>query len=200
MSLANVIGSSQPAGSTNPIHVMSVDANGNPVGAGSVGSATVSGITLADAPLTLPPVTEGGLARTTPPVAVQNADVVNALFNIYGEQIVRHSLREMKGFQRTTLASSIAETQVVTPDATYKLDLYGLALSNTSATYTKVTVRDGVAGIVLGVFSIPPQDTRGFMLPACDGVPQSAINRAWTVQCGTSVADLEVTAFFTKNL
>lgn len=164
-------------------------------GSQSVGGPTASGATLA-----ANPVSTGGLARTTPPTAVANNQVVNDQKSIYGEQIVRNSLRETKGNQQTQISSSTSETTIVTADATYKLDLYGLILTNTSATGTKVTIKDSTAGTTRMVIYIPANDTRGFMLPACDGHKQSAVNNNWTATCGTSVAAIEITALFVQNL
>lgn len=167
---------------------------------GSAVTQPVAGPTAAGASLTANPVTGGALARTSPPTAVSNGQVVNLQANIYGENIVRHSLRETKGRQVTTITSSTAETTIVTADATYKLDLYGILLSNTSGSGTKVTLKDSTAGTTVLITYVPANDVRGFMLPACDALKQTAANNNWTATCGTSVASLEVTALTVQNL
>lgn len=101
--------------------------------------------------------------------------------------------------QQTTITSSTAETTIVTADATYKLDLYGLILTNTSATATKVTIKDSTTGTTRMVFQVPATDTRGFMLPADSGHKQATVNNNWTATCGTSVASIEITALFNKR-
>jgi hypothetical protein len=108
--------------------------------------------------------------------------------------------RTAKGQQQTTITSSTSETTIVTADATYFLDLYGLILTNTSATVTKVTIKDATSGTTRAVLEVPPTDTRGFMLRSLDAMGQSAINNNWTATCGTSVAALEVTALYLKTL
>lgn len=164
------------------------------------GSLAVGGPTASGGSLTANPQTIGGLAKTAPPTAVSTGQVVNLQTSIYGEPIVRHCLRETKGNQQTTITSSTAETTIVTADATYKLDLYGLVLANSSATGTKATLKDSTGGTTRIVFWVPANDTRGFMLPASDGHKQNAANNNWTLTCGTSIASLDISALFVQNL
>lgn len=146
------------------------------------------------------PVKYGGKAATAPPAAVSAADRVNAQFDIYGKQVVLSGgLREDRANQQTSV-STTTETVVVTADATYKLDLYGLTLANTSASACKVTVKDGTAGTTRFVFQVPAGDTRGFMVDPSGACKQSAANANWTVTCGTSVSTLEVTALTVRSL
>lgn len=172
----------------------------NTVSGGVNGSQSVGGPTASGSSIAANPVTIGTRAATAPPTAVANAQVVNAQANIYGELIVRHALRETKGNQQTTITSSTGETTIVTADATYKLDLYGLVLANSSGTATKVTIKDSTAGTTRFVFMIPAGEDRGFMLPASDGHKQAAANNNWTATCGTSVASVDITALFVQNL
>lgn len=146
------------------------------------------------------PVKIGGLAKTAEPTSVSDGQRVNALFGKGGKLIVRHALRESIGNQQTTITSSTSETTIVTADATYLLDLYGLVITNTSATYTKVTIKDSTTGTTRFVFSVPAQETRGFMLPSDAGHKQATANNNWTATCGTSVASIEITAMYAKNL
>jgi hypothetical protein len=159
-----------------------------------------AGGTAAGSSLTANPLTIGGRAATTMPTAVTDGQVINAMLTKTGKQVVRGVLRENIGNQQTTITSSVAETTIVTADATYKLDLYGLILTNTSATATKVTIKDSTGGTTRMVFQVPATETRGFMLSPDAGHKQNAANNNWTVTCGTSVASLEVTAMFTQEL
>jgi hypothetical protein len=136
---------------------------------------------------------------TAEPTAVTANDRVNAMYDIYGRQIVRGALREMKGAQKTTITSSASETTIVTADATYKLDLYSLIIANTSASAATVTIKDGTAGTTRFVFAVPAGETRGFHGPIDAAHVQSAANNNWTATC-TSVASIEITALFVKNL
>jgi hypothetical protein len=146
------------------------------------------------------PVKIGGVASTSTTAAVTNGQRVNAEFSKTGKQVVIGALREQITNQQTTITSSTVETTIVTADATYFLDLYGLILTNTSATATKVTIKDATSGTTRMVFQVPATDTRGFMLPVDSGHKQATVNNNWTVTCGTSVASLEVTALVNKRL
>jgi len=146
------------------------------------------------------PVKVGGTAKTSLPASVADADRTNAVFNKNGAQTVISALREQRGSQITTITSSTAETTVITADATYFLDLYGLIVTNTSATACKITIKDATAGTTRMVLQVPATETRGFMLPADAGHKQATVNNNWTVTCGTSVADIVVTALFNKTL
>lgn len=108
--------------------------------------------------------------------------------------------RLLKGRQVTTITSSTAETTIVTAIASTFLDIYGLILTNTSATATKVSIRDATAGGTISVFEVPPTDTRGLMLPLDSAIPQATVNNNWTATCGTSVASLEVTVLYVKRV
>jgi len=146
------------------------------------------------------PVKVGGKALTAEPTAVAANDRVNAMFDIYGRQITRGVLREMKGSQITTITASTAETTCVTADATYKQDIYGLIVTNTSATATEVSFKDDTAGTTRFMISVPANDMRGFMLPVDAGHLQAAANDNWTATCADSVSSIVITAMFVKNL
>lgn len=161
--------------------------------------ASVSGDVAHDGVDAGEPVKVGGKALTAQPTAVAANDRVNAMFDIYGRQVTLNALREMKGSQKTTITSSASETTIVTADATYKLDLYGLIIANTSATAASVTIKDSTAGTTRFILYIPAGDTRGFVLPMDAGHLQAAVNNNWTATC-TSVASIEITAMFVKNL
>lgn len=162
--------------------------------------ASVSGDVAHDSADAGEPVKVGGKALTAEPTAVAANDRVNAMFDIYGHQITRGALREMKGSQMTTITSSVSETTVVTADATYKLDVYGVIVTNTSATPTEVTFKDSTGGTSRFMISVPANDMRGFMLPIGDGHIQTAANNNWTATCADSVASVVITVLFVKNL
>jgi hypothetical protein len=107
------------------------------------------------------PVKFGGLAKTSNSTAVSDGQRVNALFSKHGKQIVSGSLRELKGRQVTTITDTSGHTIVNAVVSTY-CDLYGLILTNTGASATKVTVSDGTTSTI---FYVPAGETRGFMLP-----------------------------------
>lgn len=167
---------------------------------GASDGASVSGDVAHDSPDAGEPVKVGGKALTAEPTAVAANDRVNAMFDIYGHQVVRGALREMKGAQHTTITSSTSETTVVTADATYKLDVYGVIVTNTSATATEVTFKDSTAGTSRFMISVPANDMRGFMLPMDAAHLQNAANNNWTGTCADSVASVLITVLYVKNL
>jgi len=146
------------------------------------------------------PVKIGGQARTTNPTAVADADRVNAIYDKLGKQIVVGSIRDMKGVQHTTITSSTSETTIATAAASTFLDLYGLIITNTSATACSVTIKDATAGTTRLVVEVPATDTRGFMANESAAIPQATVNNNWTATCGTSVASIEITALYVKNI
>lgn len=183
------------------------------MGAGNTGTGSPR-VTIATDQLTLPvggtvasgasdtgnPVGVGGLALTAPPTAVSTTQRVRAMFDIYGKQIVRECLREDLANQATTITTSTAETTIVTADGTYKLDLYGLVLSNSSGTATNVTIKDSTSGTTRFTIYVPAGDTRGFTLPIAGAHKQNAANTNWTATSSASITSLFVTALTVRSL
>lgn len=162
-------------------------------------SVVAAGDVAATASDTGNPLKIGGASSSATPTKVTAGQRVAAWFGLRGEQVCVGATRENKGKQHTTITSSTAETTVVTQIASIFADLYGLMLSNTSASPTNVTVRDGTAGTVIAIVAVPANDVRGFMLPVDSAVPQATVNTNWTVQSSASISSLEVTAYYVKN-
>lgn len=163
-------------------------------------NAQVSGDTANAASDAGNPVKIGGVGKTANPTAVTDGQRVNAVFDKLGKQVVVGSIRDLKGIQQTTITSSTAETTVVTAVASTFLDVYGCIVTNTSATVTKVTFKDSTAGTTRFVIEVPATDTRGFMLGESAAVAQATVNNNWTATCGTSVAGVEITMLYVKNI
>lgn len=163
-------------------------------------SQPVIGPTASGASLTVAPVTTGGLAKTANPTAVTDGQVVNALFDKLGKQVVVGAVRDLKGITQTSVSNTTSETTIIAAVASTFLDLYGLILANTGATTTKVTIKDATSGTTRAIIEVPTLETRGFMLPVDSAIPQAAVNNNWTVTCGSATTALEVTAFWVKNI
>ena len=104
-----------------------------------------------------------------------------------------------KVVQTTTITASTSETTILTANATNLQDIYGLIISNTSATATSVTIKDATAGTTRMNISVPAGETRGFMLAVSDAVPQqSAVNNNWTATSSVSVSSLVITVLAIK--
>lgn len=154
----------------------------------------VQGSVASDSPDAGNPVKIGTIGRTTLPTPVADGDRVNTMGNKYGELTTVHAIREMRGNQVTTITASTAETTIVTAVAAFNLDLYGLIVTNTSATGVNVAIRDATAGTIRMNIAVPAGETRGYMLPASDGHKQAAVNNNWTAQVSASVTSVIITA------
>lgn len=146
------------------------------------------------------PAKIGGLAKTANPSAVADGQRVSQLYDKLGKAITVGAIRVLKGTQKTTISASTSEITIVTAVAATFLDLYGLVLSNTGSTTTKVDIRDTTGGSIIATIEVPATDTRGFMLPVDSAIGQTTVNTNWTAQCAASTTAMEVTALFVKNL
>lgn len=177
------------------------DGSGNPaLSVESGGILKTSGSIAHDAADANNPVKVGGQARTTNPTAVADADRANFITDKVGKQIAVSAIRELKGIQTTTISSSTTETTIVTAVASTFCDIYRLVIANTSASACKVTIKDSTAGTTRYVFNVPAGDTRGFSGDAGSAVIQATVNNNWTATCGTSVADIVITAEYVRNI
>jgi hypothetical protein len=141
----------------------------------------------------------GGVGKTANPTAVTDGQRVNAIFDKLGKLVVVGTLRDLRKTQQTTITSSTTETTIITAGGVGVFnDLLALIITNTSATATKVTIKDATAGTTRMVLQVPAATTVSPVLPN-DGFPQSAANAAWSLTCGTSVAGVEVSAVYTQN-
>jgi hypothetical protein len=174
--------------------------NGVLVDLGANNDVTATGNVAHDAVDSGNPIKTGGQARTTNPTAVADADRTNFIADKLGKQVVVGSIRDLKADQATTITSSTTETTIVTAVASTFCDLYGLIVTNTSATATEVVFRDVTAGTARFSIQVPAGDTRGFMLPESAAYKQATVNTAWTAQCSASVASIKINALYVKNI
>lgn len=126
----------------------------------------------------------------------------------WGRQIVvPHAVREMAAGQATTITSSTSETTILTAgdNQTFN-DVVGIIASNTSATATRVDIRDQLSTVTTipssqnGVIPLylPAGDMRGISLGGVI-IKQTNAGQAWTATCGTSVADVRIWVLYIKN-
>lgn len=142
----------------------------------------------------------GGMARTTNPTAVADADRVNAIFDKLGKQVVVGSIRDLKTTQYTVITSSTSETTVLTAaGAGVFLDVYGVIVTNSSATTCEVIFKDSTAGSNRFSIVVPGTTTAGFMLPESAAHVQASANNNWTATCTGSVASIKITMLAVKN-
>lgn len=142
----------------------------------------------------------GGVGKTANPTAVTDGQRVNATFDKLGKQVVVGSIRDLKGDAALTLTSTTTETSLIAAVASTFIDVYGLIVTNISATATEVIFRDVTAGTPRFSIMVPAGDTRGFMLSESAAYKQATVNTAWTAQCVTSVASVKISALYVKNI
>jgi hypothetical protein len=147
------------------------------------------------------PICGGVLARTSPQTAVANGQMARLAGSIYGETLAIGALREMKVRQKSIITNTSSAVNILTADASYKLDLYGLILNNRSATDCYVTIKDDTD--IVAVINVPKAGgpPAGFTLTVDSAIPQTAINKAWTATCSSaSIDSVEITALAVKHL
>lgn len=146
------------------------------------------------------PIVIAGRGATANPTANADGNVTRIMTDKLGKVIAVAAVRDLKGMQSTTITASTSETTIVTAVASTFLDLYGLILTNSSASATVVTIKDSTAGTTRAVIEVPAGDTRGFMLGAGEALPQATVNTAWTATSSVSVTSLFVSAYYVKNI
>jgi hypothetical protein len=163
-------------------------------GATNLGKAEDAGHTTGDVGVFALGVRNDTLADVTS----TTADYSQLATDLKGRVVTTGAPRALKVTQQTTITSSTSETTVLTAVTSTFLDVYGVIVTNTSATVTKVTFKDATAGTTRFVIEVPATETRGFMLPLDAAHVQAATNNNWTATCGTSVASVEITMLAVK--
>lgn len=158
-------------------------------GHGATGSAVPSGAQY-----------DGKIAKTALPSAGTDGNLVGAMADKFGRQVVLPvAMRDLIGTQTTTISASTSETTIVTAAASTFNDLIMLIISNTSAsTNTRIDFRDTTTGTILfSLESVGGAAPVGFSLPV--PIPQTSVNTNWTAQCSVSTTDIRIYAVFVKN-
>lgn len=186
-------------GTTNAVSLAQIGAT-TVVNGGVAGTLAVGGVTAAAASSTGNPVRVGMIGRTTNPTAVTDGQVANAVADKLGKQVVVGSLRDLKNNQITTITASVAETTIVTSVTSVFVDLYGIIITNTSATAVNVAIKDATAGTTRFNIAVPAGDTRGFMLNESAAIKQTAVTNNWTATVSASVTSVIITALTVQNL
>jgi len=141
----------------------------------------------------------GVRADTLADVSGATGDYIQMTTDLKGRVMVGSAPRTLKLNQVTTITASTSETTIVTAVASTFLDLYGLIVTNTSATAVTVAIKDATAGTTRLNIAVPAGDTRGFMLPIDAAIKQSAVNNNWTATT-QSVTSVIITALTVSNV
>lgn len=186
-------------GTTNAVSLAQIGAT-TVVTGGVAGTLAVGGVTATGASKTGNPVRIGAVGHTANPSAVTDGQAVDIITDKLGKQVVVGSIRDLKANQVTTITASTAETTIVTSVSSVFVDMYGLIITNTSATAVNVAIKDATAGTTRLNIAVPAGDTRGFMLPEGGAIKQAAVTNNWTATVSASVTSVIITALTVQNL
>lgn len=163
----------------------------------SVGAVTVKGYV---SPLAGPATTVGisGASDTAQTDATQTTSIGSFIKGLV--KLISDALnRTFNVNNHVTITSSTSETTILSAVAATYLDLYGLIITNTSATACNVTIKDDTGGTTRFVFAVGAGDTKGFVIPKESAHNQAVLNKSWTATCSASVASIDITALAVKR-
>lgn len=149
-----------------------------------------------------------GRAATTTPSAVTDGADVDLRLTSTGALVVATSTgadigglaRASKGDTHSTITASTTEATIIANGgAGVLLDVYGLIITNSSATACTVSIKDATAGTTRATIHVPAGDTRGFMVDPTGALKQATANNNWTATCSASVSSIFITALYTIN-
>lgn len=169
-----------------PVSIKSIPTvTSNVQGANSQGSTT----------LTNPILHE---SRTTNRAVTADASMSRPIVDKYGRQVVTPNIRDLVIQEAMVTISTTTETTISPAVASVFKDIHGLLITNTSATGTRVDIRDTTAGTVRASFMA--EAGKSIVLFFDQPLKQSAVNTNWTAQLGTAVTDVRITALVTQNI
>lgn len=137
-------------------------------------------------------------SRTTNRAVTPDASMTRPITDKYGRQIVALNVRDLVVQEAMVTITLTTETTISPAVASVFKDIHGLIITNTSATATRVDIRDTTAGTVRASFMAEAGKTSTYFLD--QPLKQSAVNTNWTAQLGTAVTDVRITAIITQNI
>jgi len=160
--------------------------------------ATVAGDTSAGSADSGKPVKIGGIVATSQTGAAATAgNRTNATFDKASRLVVTNSIRTAKLVQITAALTTSSATVVAAGGANIFNDIYGIIITNTSATSTYVTLVDNANSYV---FAAPANDTRGISFTTDSAIPQSVSNTAWTATIASGSATVSIAIMYVQNV
>jgi len=145
------------------------------------------------------PLKVGGIARTTNPTAVADADRIDAFFDDLGRQVIVSASRDLVTSNNITLTSTTETTLLAAGGAGVFHDAALITLSNTSSTAVRVDIRDSTAGSVLFSMFLAA-DGGGAVIPFNPPLPQTTANNNWTAQLSAAVTDVRIKIVAINNV
>lgn len=187
------------ASNTNNLNV-NIAASGATVPVSIAGTVVVDDLAAAATGAAVPSNAQyqGNIAKTSLPAAGSDGNLTGNMSDKFGRSVMlNNAIRDIMGTQTTTITASTSETTIITAAASIFHDLVSIFISNTSATATRVDIRDVTAGSVIFQLYIPAGDMRGLSLTT--PWPQTSVNTAWSATSSTSVTDLRISCLYISN-
>lgn len=145
------------------------------------------------------PIKIGGIARTTNPTAVADADRVNAMFDKVGRQVmVLASPRALTTHATTTISTTTETTILAAGGAGVFHDVTQIVLSNTSQSSVRVDIRDATSGTIRLSVGLAPKG--GAVIPFNVPLVQASANNNWRATLSTAVTDVRIFIQAVKNV
>lgn len=166
--------------------------NSIPAGTASIGTATVAGQAAHDAVISGAPVRIGGRAVTADYTSVATGDVADFITTLKGVLITRlNCIPENDISGAITITNSTADTSLIAAaGAGLKNYIINLTISNSSATATTVTIKDGTTAR----FNVHVPAGATVSLDAAHPLFVTTANTAVNAACGTAVTSVFVNA------
>lgn len=181
------------------VAIATTDLDYIPLSTDAVGALRVGGSVAHNVTDTGNPVKTGGLAKSTNPTKVTDGFRVNALYTLAGKQVVAmNGPRELVVQQHTEIASSSAETTIVTAGAAGVFhDITHLTITNQTAAAVNVTIKDATAGTTRKIIALAASGgiTEDFSTPWT----QSTTAANWTVTLSSAAVTVDIFAQVIKN-
>lgn len=201
LGVRNDVGGSARTSANGDYSPISVDSNGRLIVAQTTASqlnASVIGNTAHDSVDSGNPVKVGGVARTSNPTAVANADRAQLMTDDVGRLVtVSSHVRDLVTTQYTLITSS-AETTVLTAGAAGVFhDIVHIALSSDSNN-VGIDIRDATAGSIVWNVRIDADDP--VILTFNPPLPQTTAANNWTMDLDTGSANVSVMMVAVKNV
>lgn len=160
----------------------------------------VVGNTADDSPASGAPVPMGATARTTNRTAVGDGDVVRIAADDMGRQVtVIGQVRDLMTHQHTQIASSAAETTILTAGAAGVFhDLTQLVITNQTATAVTCTIKDATAGTTRMIIALAASG--GAVIPFARPVTQATAANNWTATLSSAAVTVNFFVQAEKNV
>lgn len=145
------------------------------------------------------PVSLGATARTANRTSVSDGQAVRVASDKQGRLVAVGAIRDLVTHQHTQIASSAAETTIITAAASTYHDIISLVITNQTATAVNVTIKDSTAGTTRMIIALAANG--GAVITPMIPIPQlAATNNNWTATLSSAAVTVNFFAQFVKNV